>query len=264
MSSGFVRVLGSADWHQTAYNDHSCYTVDDRILIDACPSVVTQLLEHGVDPLDIPVVCFTHMHCDHIMGLAPLVHYWRVCLDEGKDLSRYTLIGPRATLRPSFERMLMFVFEDPENLARCIHRLPRLVDLEGNCELDVPGYHIQTMNSDHATPGLCYRITRLETGHSVGFTGDTAYQAAYPSFFERVDLLLHEASFGGGPVDEQVNRLCRHSSAQEAVVVCREGHVRRLLLTHAYAPKQEAALDAAQRQLNIPVAWATPHRIYPY
>ena len=48
MKENFIRVLGSADWHQTAFNDHSCYTVDDRILIDACPSVVTQLLERGV------------------------------------------------------------------------------------------------------------------------------------------------------------------------------------------------------------------------
>lgn len=53
MKQSFIRVLGSADWHQTAYNDHSCYTICDKILIDACPSVITQLLEHDVDPLGI-------------------------------------------------------------------------------------------------------------------------------------------------------------------------------------------------------------------
>ena len=42
MKQSFIRVLGSADWHQTAYNDHSCYTICDKILIDACPSVITQ------------------------------------------------------------------------------------------------------------------------------------------------------------------------------------------------------------------------------
>lgn len=61
MESNYIRVLGSADWHQTKYNDHSCYTIDDQILIDACPSVVTHLLEHGVDPINIPVSCFTHL-----------------------------------------------------------------------------------------------------------------------------------------------------------------------------------------------------------
>ena len=27
MTQSYIRVLGSADWHQTAYNDHSCYTI---------------------------------------------------------------------------------------------------------------------------------------------------------------------------------------------------------------------------------------------
>lgn len=57
MKQSFIRVLGSADWHQTAYNDHSCYTICDKILIDACPSVITQLLEHDVDPLGASAPC---------------------------------------------------------------------------------------------------------------------------------------------------------------------------------------------------------------
>ena len=91
MNEPFVRVLGTADWHQTTHNDHSCYTVSDRILIDACPSVVTQLQEAGVEPLDVRLVLMTHMHCDHYMGLAPLMHYWRVCRQT--DLSGLTMPG---------------------------------------------------------------------------------------------------------------------------------------------------------------------------
>ena len=264
MGSGFVRVLGSADWHQTAFNDHSCYTVDDKILIDACPSVVTQLLEHGVDPLDITTVCFTHMHCDHTMGLMPLFHYWRVCLNDTKDLSRYTIIGPKATLKKTFDIVVSFIFGSSEELAQCVHKLPRFVELEGCSGLDIPGYHISTMDSEHAVPGLCYRIDNLETGHSVGFTGDTAYLEELPVFFENVDLLLHEASFGGVHITKEINRACRHSSAHEAVEVCKKGNVKRLLLTHAYEPKREAAIAAARRQLDIPVGWAVPHQTFEY
>lgn len=264
MDKSYVRVLGSADWHQTAYNDHSCYTIDDRILIDACPSVVTQLQEHGVDPVDIPVVCFTHMHADHIMGLAPLIHYWRVRHDGTKDLSGYTIIGPKATLKAAFDHMLLFVFGSFEHAAECIHQLPRLVELEGDCEIDLPEYHIRVMNADHAVPGLCYCITSKANGRTVGLTGDTAFQPEYPAFFAGCDMLLHEASFGGGPVTEEANRRCRHSSAQEAAKICKEGKVRKLLLTHAYEPKREAALAEARSQLDIPVQWAVPHNTYPY
>ena len=79
-----------------------------------------------------------------------------------------------------------------------------------------------------------------------------------------MDLLLHEASFGGGPVDPVENARCRHSSALEAVKICTEGQVKRLLLTHAYEPKREAALAAARAGLTIPVGWAIPGNVYPF
>ena len=260
MKENFIRVLGSADWHQTAFNDHSCYTVDDRILIDACPSVVTQLLERGVDPLDVPVVCMTHMHCDHYMGLAPLLHYWRVC--RNTDLSGLTIVGPKATVRRGEQRTLEFVFQ--EELPDCVTRMPEIVELAGDCEIAAPGYRIRVTDSDHAVPGLCYRITDAETGHSVGFTGDTRYRECFPEFFGGVELLLHEASFGGGPLDPVENARCRHSSALEAVKVCAEGGVKRLLLTHAYEPKRESALKTARAGLTIAVDWAIPGSVFPF
>ena len=260
MKENFIRVLGSADWHQTAFNDHSCYTIDDRILIDACPSVVTQLLERGVDPLDVPVVCMTHMHCDHYMGLAPLMHYWRVC--RMTDLSGLTIVGPKATVRRYVQSTLEFVFQ--HELAECVTRMPEIIELEGDCEIAAQGYRIRVTDSDHAVPGLCYRITDEATGHSVGLTGDTRYRDCFPQFFGGVDLLLHEASFGGGPVDPVENARCRHSSALEAVKICTEGRVKRLLLTHAYEPKREAALAAARAGLTIGADWAIPGNVYPF
>lgn len=253
MKTNFVHVLGSADWHQTSHNDHSCYTVDDRLLIDACPSVVTQLLEHGVDPLNVPVVCFTHMHCDHYMGLAPLLHYWRVCCD--RKLGGLTIIGPKANVREVVMRTLYFVFG--KEIERSVIEMPQIIELDGNMEITLPNYTIQLMDSDHAVPGLCYRITDKETGHAIGFTGDTAYIPSFGTFFRNVDMLVHEASYGAAFVDSE-NR-SRHSGAHEAVRVCQEARVKSLLLTHTYEPKREAALKLAREQLDIPVEWAVPY-----
>lgn len=260
MGENYIRVLGSADWHQTAHNDHSCYTVDDRILIDACPGVVTHLLDHGVDPLAVNVVCMTHMHPDHYMGLAPLMHYWRVC--RKTDLSGLTIIGPQATIRRNVQRTLEFVFQD--ELPACVTRMPQVIGLSGRSEITLPPYRIRVIDADHAVPGLCYRITHMDTGRDVGFTGDTRYRAEFPAFFNRVGLLVHETSLGAGPADPVHNAVCRHSTAQEAVRVCREGAVQRLLLTHCYEPKRAEALAEARRQLAIPVDWATPYNVYPY
>lgn len=259
VKENFIHVLGSADWHQTKFNDHSCYTVDHRLMVDCCPSVVTQLQEAGVDPLNVPILCFTHMHCDHYMGLAPLLHYWRVCMRT--KLGGLTIVGPKANVREVVMRTLDFVFG--EQLFSCVTEMPRIVELEGNAQMEAEGYTIEVMNSDHTVPGLCYRITDKATGHAVGFTGDTAYIPTFAEFFHRVDLLVHEASYGGTRTDA-VNS-SRHSSAHEAVAVCRASGARKLLLTHAYEPKREAALAVASAaDLDVPVAWAMPCHDYFY
>ena len=260
MNEPFVRVLGTADWHQTAHNDHSCYTVSDRVLIDACPSVVTQLQEAGVDPLDVHLVLVTHMHCDHYMGLAPLMHYWRVCRQT--DLSGLTIAGPRETVQDYVDFTLRFVFRD--KLDACVTRMPRILPLGEGDTLHHAGYAVHVHEADHAVPARSYRLVHEESGRSVGFTGDTRYQQSLPGFFRDVDLLLHEVSLGAGPVDPVHNAGCRHSSAQEAVRVCRESGARRLLLTHCYEGKRQTALDEARRLLDRSVDWAMPGSVFPF
>ena len=260
MNEPFVRVLGTADWHQTAHNDHSCYTVSDRVLIDACPSVVTRLQEAGVEPLDVRLVLMTHMHCDHYMGLAPLMHYWRVCRQT--DLSGLTIAGPRETVQDYVDFTRRFVFRD--ELDACVTRMPRILPLGEGDTLHHAGYAVHVHEADHAVPARSYRLVHEESGRSVGFTGDTRYQQSLPGFFRDVDLLLHEVSLGAGPVDPVHNAGCRHSSAQEAVRVCRESGARRLLLTHCYEGKRQTALDEARRLLDRSVDWAMPGSVFPF
>lgn len=212
-----------------------------------------------MEPLDVPLVLMTHMHCDHYMGLAPLLHYWRVC--RRTDLSGLTIAGPRETVRDKVNATLRFVFGD--ELASCVTRMPRIVEMGEGDALSFERYAIRAHAADHAVPALCYRITG-EDEHSVGFTGDTRFQENLPGFFRDVDLLVHEVSLGAGPVDPVHNASCRHSSAQEAVCVCRESGARRLLLTHCYEGKRDAALQAARGALRVPVDWAMPSSVFPY
>lgn len=258
MNKPFVRVLGSADWRPTAGNDHSCYTLSDTALIDCCAGVITHLLGRDVDPTQMHYVFFTHMHADHYMGLGPLLHYWRV---RFASLENLTLIGPKAYLRSAYGHARTYAFHDSPDLYAEIKQDANLVELEGNCSFDFEGWHADVMDSVHAVPGLCYRFTHNATGRSVGFTGDTQYQPAFAQFFKNVDLLLHECSFGGGPLPE-FNKVCGHSSAIEAVRVCREAEVKRMLLTHTYEPNRGAALRVAYESLNIPVEWAMPGKVF--
>lgn len=254
MTAPFLRPLGSADWLQTKGNDNSCYTLSDRMLVDCNSALLMNLLNHDIDPLAMDAVLFTHMHIDHCMGLAGLLMYWRV---QKGDLGLLTIAGPAATVRGQVLRTLDFVFHDsPDRMAE-IKRLPNIIELTGDGVFDRPDFTIAYTDSDHAVPGLCYRITDKATGHTVGLSGDTLYQSQYASFFRGVDLLTYECSYGAGPLDDFA-AVCRHSSAREAAAVANESGARRLMLTHTYEPKREAALAEARRRTAIPVLWATP------
>ena len=212
------------------------------------------LLNHDIDPLSMNTVLFTHMHIDHCMGLAGLLMYWRV---QKGDLGLLTIAGPAATVRDQVMRTLDFVFHDSHDRMAEIKRLPNIIELSGDGTFDHPDFTIAYTDSDHAVPGLCYRVTDKATGHTVGLSGDTLYQPQYGAFFRDVDLLAYECSYGAGPLDDFV-AICRHSSAREAAAVANESAARRLMLTHTYEPKREAALAEAQRRTSIPVLWATP------
>jgi ribonuclease Z len=199
------------------------------------------------------------MHADHYMGLPALLLHWRV---RTSSLGGLTIVGPKATVRAGVERAMNFVFHDSKNLSAEIAEMPNIVELEGDSVYETDEFIIKAMDSDHAVPGLCYNITHKASGKTVGFTGDTRYLSEFENFFKNADMLLHECSFGGGPIDPVVNAGCRHASAQEAVEVCKKANVKKLMLTHTYEPRRESALSYAREHIDIPVEWAVPYRTF--
>ena len=260
MRTPFVRVLGSADWLQETGDDHACYTVNDRLLVDACPSVVQALLTRGIDPTDIKTVCFTHLHADHYMGLAPLLFYWRVRL---KTYAGFTIIGPKATIRAAVDRALHYIYHDSESIWDEVDALPEIIEIEDEGRVEADGLIIETVASRHAVPGLCYRFRDVESDHAVCFSGDTWYRPEFAAFYREADLLVHECSCGAGVMTEE-NNPGRHSSGHDVVRVCRESGARRLLLTHAGMNNRLPAMVICKTKLDIPVDWAIPGRVYEY
>ena len=172
-----------------------------------------------------------------------------------------TIVGPKATVRKFVMKAMDFLFDTHIN--ECVTVMPRIIEVGGGDTVDIPGFHIDVLDGDHPTPDVCYRITDLTTGHAIGLTGDTRYLPTFGAFFHDVDLLVHEASYGGTPRPEAQNT-SKHSSAVEAVCVCQESGAKSLLLTHSYEPKRPAALKVAHRGLDIPVEWAVPHHTFTF
>ncbi|MDO4739504.1 MAG: MBL fold metallo-hydrolase, partial [Eubacteriales bacterium] len=206
----YLRVLGSSNWCPTPGCDSSSFTISDRIMVDTGWYAVPNMLNHALEPLEMPLVLFTHMHADHAMGLPQLLLYWRV--HNRGDIRPLTLAGPKEMLRSTYEKAFEYALCDSLDPAPDYGE-PTLLELSGGDALEYAGMKIETLASDHAVPGLVYRITDLESGHVLCISGDTTYRPEYGAFFRGCDLLLYECSMGRGPVDPAANEKCRHSSA---------------------------------------------------
>ncbi len=255
--SAFVRILGASDATASAGCDHTSFTVGDRILVDVCPTATLSLLGAQVDPTSLEAICFTHLHADHCMGLAPLLeNIWF----KHRSLSHLTIYGPKATLRRVYDAVCGF-FTACDPRSPLLTPGPTLVELQGGETFDIGGFTVSAMESDHAVPGLCYTFTDNATGRRIGATGDTRYIPAFADFFADVDLLLHECSYGAGPLPEG-NAVNRHASAREAVRVAEECRAKQLLLIHCREEWRQEALDYAAAHASMPVSWATPGHLY--
>lgn len=254
----FLRVLGSADWLPTRNNDGSSYLINDRIMLDTGWSAAYNMICHDLDPIAPKLLCFTHMHADHYLGLTQLILYWRI---KKASFEEWTIAGPKQFVKAAFERAFQYVFHDFKSLIKDEGQMPRIIELSDGESFTAQGYDVSVIASDHSVSGLCYRFTHLETGHSIGFTGDTRYRETFSEFFKGCDLLVHEATAGAGPLNPDTNVISKHSSAREAAQVAKEAHVKQLLLTHAHESKRESAVEAATSLLEIPVAWALPFSV---
>ncbi len=256
-SQAFVRILGASDATASAGCDHTCYTVSDRILVDVCPTATLSLLAAGMDSTALEAICFTHLHSDHCMGLAPLLENIWV---KKRSLAHLKIYGPSATLRRVYEAVQNF-FAACDSHGERLTPEPELIEIEGSRSFELCGFTVSTMDSIHAVPGLCYTFTDQNTGKRIGTTGDTCYQSAFADFFKDVDLLLHECSYGAGPLPEG-NARNRHSSAREAVQVADEAQAKKLLLIHCREQWRGEALAYARDHATVPVEWATPGTRY--
>ncbi|MCX6355633.1 MAG: MBL fold metallo-hydrolase [Candidatus Aureabacteria bacterium] len=188
------------------------------VLLDSGPGTLRPLLAHGVSYLDIDTILYSHLHCDHIAELAPILFAMRnMALSREKDL---TLIGPPGFadhyqgLRKLYEPTL-----DAEGYK---------VRVEEICErtLDLPEGRLIALPVNHSGCAIGFRI---ETeGRIFSYSGDTGYCDNLISLGRGADLLALDCSF---PDELKVEW---HLTPGLAGTVATRSGCRRLLLTHLY------------------------------
>jgi ribonuclease Z len=237
----------------------------DLLLFDCGEGSQRQMIRYGTG-FSVSAVFFTHFHADHYLGIIGFLR----TLGMGGRTEPITLYGPPparrvldAAIHLGVER-LAFPVDIVElrggevvprgsygvRAVRVDHRVNTLgYALE---EAERPGrFDLDAARRAGVTPGPDYgRLQRGEPvqladgtlvrpeqvlgasrpGRKLVISGDTRPCAALVEASEGADVLVHEATFSD---DEQARALeTRHSTAREAGRVAKDGHVRRLILTH--------------------------------
>jgi len=245
---------------------------NEFLLLDCGEGTQRQIIQAGINPNKIKYVLITHLHGDHVFGLAGLI--WSMGLDlRREDLYVY---GPRGILNflelldkissgyreykvivkeisegkvfetKNFEVFSLKVKHSVEAYAYKIKEKdkPPKILKEKLKELNIPeGPHLRELKKGK-TINIGGRIIKPEDvlgepvkGKVIVYTGDTAYFEPLIEFCKDADVLIHEATYGDDEESKAHEYL--HSTARLAARIAKNANVKLLILTHISARYEE-------------------------
>jgi len=243
-----ITCLGTGCPEPSTRRASSGYLVEvggDCILFDCGGGVFDRLIQSGRKPSDITHLFFTHLHTDHMMDYARLVH---AAWDEGakpiqvigpKPIAAITekLFGPEGV----FAHDLVARTENQGSQEVWLNRggsLPRpwpdpqITEVEPGFEFEENGWKLTSCSVPHAQPHLTCMAFRVETsGKSFVYSGDAALCDELEELARDADLLIHWCYRMAGDERNQYITKLSPDPVQIAQLAKRVG-VKQLLLTH--------------------------------
>lgn len=243
-----ITCLGTGSPESHAKRASSGYLVeigDDKILLDCGGGVVSRLIEAGHMPSDITHVFFTHLHSDHMMDYARLIH---AAWDEGKISMPVYGPAPLASITEKlfgrdgvFSADLSARCEFPGSKEVWVARggslprpwpLPIVTEILPGDRFDGGHWSLSTCEAPHAQPYLECMAFRIESQNKAFvYSGDSALCAPVAQLCQNADLLLHWCYRLSHETDYPTVTEFSPSAGQIAAMAQRM-NVKHLMLTH--------------------------------
>jgi len=203
-----LTILGSGSPEAYARRASSGYLLEigkDVILFDCGGGVFDNLLRSGRKPSDITHLFFTHLHSDHMMDYARLVH---AAWDEGgapiqvfgpAPIGQITrgYFGQDGVLSHDLRARTELVPSQQVWLARggTLPRpwpTPEVTEITPGFAFEGNGWTLQSCEVPHAQPELMCMGFAIEEGErKIVYSGDTGLCADLERMAEDADILLH-------------------------------------------------------------------------
>lgn len=260
----------------------SCLLVkagDTLLLIDGGDGGVRKLAGWGVRLGGLKAILLTHLHSDHIEGLAPAI-LLRWTGSAARDA--LPLIGPPGTAQVAAGYNLMLA---ADARYRTAHHGEAIAPTGGGVLAgqdrapgtvwNADGLTVTAFAVNHAPVAPAYGYRIAYRGRSVVISGDTAASPAVAAAARGADVLIHEAlqpdlvagitrglDASNQPRTAQITRdiLNYHTTPEQAAALASKAGVRQLVLTHI-APPIPSRLFAAAFLGGAPERFHGPIRI---
>lgn len=229
-----LTILGSGspeDYVRRASSGYLLEVGGDKILFDCGGGVFVNLLRSGRKPSDITHIVFSHLHSDHTMDNARLVH---AAWDEGgapikvfgpapigSITNGYFVpdgvlahdLGARTELEPS-----QLVWLAGGGTLPRPWPAPEVTEITENFELNGASWRILPFSVPHAQPILSCFGFRVETPEATFvYSGDAAHCEALETHCRDADLLLHWCyRLDSQPTPSEIAKMAQR--AREAIV----------------------------------------------
>ncbi len=243
-----ITLLGTGSPEPSVRRASSGFLVEvagDCILFDCGGGVFDRLIQSGRKPSDITHIFFTHLHSDHMMDYARLVH---AAWDEGGRPIAVHGPAPLAKINEKlfgadgvFATDLIARTENPGSQEVWQSRggsLPRpwpapvITEIAPGFSHAENGWALTSAQAYHAQPQLESIAYRLDCdGRSFVYSGDTALCEEVETLARGTDLLVHWCyRLSGETVHPTITRLS--PSPADAAAMAKRAGVGRLVLTH--------------------------------
>ena len=237
------------------------------MVIDAGLGVTRAYVEAGHRTAHLKTIFITHLHCDHIMELGPLIYTaWASGLKTPLDL-----YGPPG-VRDYWDNYIKAMGFDHDIRVNDDKRAPLsgLVQIHEYTEGPVvafEGITISALRVEHPPVTDCFALRFEGSDSTVVFSADTCYFPPLADFAKGADLLIHEAmlEIGVDIVAARMpnapglrNHLLRsHTMAKDVGKIAASAGVKRLALNHLI-PSDEPDITEADWQAAIAGEWDGP------
>ncbi|MGV9199272.1 MAG: MBL fold metallo-hydrolase [Promethearchaeia archaeon] len=217
-----VTFLGTAGSFISEERTYPSYLVNEDLLLDCGEGTTQKLLKLGV--IDkISIICISHLHNDHFLGLFSLLWYWYI----NRCRETLTLIGPPNTQK-TIDKILDLI-HTPKDMRTFNIQYKELNNGQETQKLEgTDNYEIQAYKMEHLEPTFGFKIR--VGNRTVGYSSDSRPNDNLDKLAKDCDLLIGEATYPDSLKDLAFKH--SHSSPSQMARTAENSNCPQLALVH--------------------------------